>query len=99
MTAYRIVVTIPSEIYVDCDSLDKAKEFIDWVAQNYDEVEYPMSSKGDARDGLAEVKVISIEKARPSDRMTPYNATNMAMHQPVNTAEGSKEPAHKPKGT
>ena len=75
MSIYRITVMIPSEIFIEVDSLADAEKFISWVSSKYDSVAYPISSKADDRAGVAEVKCLSIEKARPDDKITPPQFT------------------------
>ena len=90
---YRLVVTIPSEIYINVDSLADAEEFISWVSSKYDSVAYPIASSVDnsERSGVAEVKCLSIERARADDKITPSNSPSAAftesMHQPINSPE------------
>jgi len=88
---YRLVVTIPSEIFIEVDSLADAEKFISWVSSKYDKVAYPISSKADDRAGVAEVKCLSIERARADDKITPRNSPSAAftesMHQPVSSPE------------
>jgi len=88
---YRLVVAIPSEIFIEVDSLADAEKFISWVSSKYDKVAYPISSKADDRAGVAEVKCLSIEIARPDDKITPRNSPSAAftesMHQPVSSPE------------
>jgi len=96
---YRIVVQIPSEIFVEVDTLQDAQRFIDWVATNYDKVAYPISSEKTDRAGVAEVKVISIEPASKLDNMTDKNTTQDAMQALrgiKNTAETDGEPPEGP---
>lgn len=96
---YRIVVQIPSEIFVEVDSLEDARTFIQWVAANYDQQAYPISSQSDDRSGIATVKVLSIEPASASDNMTGKNTTQDAMQALKdinNTAESDGEPPEGP---
>jgi len=91
---YRLVVTIPSEIYIEVDSLADAEKFISWVSSKYDSVAYPIASSVDnsERSGIAEVKCLSIERARADDKITPRNSPSAAaMHQPVNSAQTPTE--------
>jgi hypothetical protein len=94
---YRLVVTIPSEIYIEVDSLADAEKFISWVSSKYDSVSYPIASSVDnsERSGVAEVKCLSIERARADDSITPRNSPSASfaesMHQPINTPETSTE--------
>jgi len=94
---YRLVVTIPSEIYIEVDSLADAEKFISWVSSRYDSVAYPIASSVDnnERSGIAEVKCLSIEPARTDDKITPRNSPSEAfaesMHQPINSPETSTE--------
>jgi len=90
---YRLVVTIPSEIYIEVDSLADAEKFISWVSSKYDSVAYPIASSvnNSERSGVAEVKCLSIEPARADDKITSRNSPSEAfaesMHQPINTPE------------
>jgi len=91
---YRLVVTIPSEIYIEVDGLADAEKFISWVSSKYDSVAYPIASsfENSERSGVAEVKCLSIERARADDRITPSNSPSAAaMHQSVNTPETPTE--------
>jgi len=74
---YRLVVAIPSEIFVDVDSLDDAHTFIEWVSDKYDKVAYPIKDQSEDRTGIAQVKCLSIEKASENDKL---NMTNATMH-------------------
>jgi len=94
---YRLVVTIPSEIYIEVDSLADAEKFISWVSSKYDSVAYPIASSFDnsERSGVAEVKCLSIEPARADDKITSRNSPSEAfaesMHQSVSSPETPKE--------
>ena len=79
MTIYRLVVMIPSEIFIDVDSLADAQTFIDWISNQYDKVGYPMNTQPDDRSGIAQVKCLSIEPASESDKITMMNSTMDAM--------------------
>ena len=83
MTIYRITVMIPSEVYLDAGNAQQAADFMAFLQQHYDRVEYPISTKSDDRTGSAEVKVLAIEPARPDDDIHEHNATEAAMHQPM----------------
>jgi len=83
MTIYRITVTIPSEIYLEAGNVQQAADFMQFLQQRYDRVEYPISTNSDDRTGSAEVKVLAIEPARADDCIHEKNATEAAMHQPV----------------
>jgi len=83
MTVYRITVTIPSEIYLEAGNAKQAADFMQFLQQNYDRVDYPISTVTNDRIGTAEVKVLAIEPARADDRIHEKNATEAAMHQPV----------------
>lgn len=96
---YRIVVQIPSEIFVEVDTLQDAERFIQWVATNYDKVTYPISSEENERSGVAEVKAISIEPASEMDNMTDKNTTKGAMQALKgikNSSETDREPPDGP---
>jgi len=83
MTVYRITVTIPSEIYLEAGNVQQAADFMQFLQQRYDRVDYPISTVTDDRVGTAEVKVLAIEPARADDCIHEKNATEAAMHQPV----------------
>jgi len=72
---YRLVVAIPSEIFVEVDSLDDAHTFIEWVSDKYDKVAYPIKDQADDRTGIAQVKCLSIEKASEQDKLSMANST------------------------
>jgi len=97
MSIFRLAVMISSEIYIEVDSLADAEKFISWVSSKYDSVAYPIASSVDnsERSGVAEVKCLSIERARADDKITPRNSPSASftesMHQPINTPETSKE--------
>ena len=97
MAVYRLVVNIPSEIYINVDSLEDAERFIGWISEQYDKVCYPISSKSETRAGVASVKCLSIEPAKPGDNIKDCNATSQAMHQRVNAPESGGEPPEGPK--
>jgi len=75
---YRLAITIPSEIFIDVDSLKDAETFIGWISEQYDKIEYPISSTKSERTGIACVKCLSIEKASEEDKITMANATSAA---------------------
>jgi len=79
MTIYRLVVTIPSEIFIEVESLADAQTFIEWISGQYDKVDYPIKTKSDDRTGIAQVKCLSIEPASEDDKITMMNATMDAM--------------------
>jgi len=94
MSIYRITVMIPSEIFIEVDSLADAEKFISWVSSKYDSVAYPIASSVDnnERSGIAEVKCLSIERARADDKITPRNSPSAAaMHQSVSSPETPTE--------
>jgi len=72
---YRLVVAIPSEIFVEVDSLDDAHTFIEWISDSYDKVSYPIKDQTDDRTGIAQVKCLSIEKASENDKLSMANST------------------------
>lgn len=83
MTTYRITVSIPSEIYIEAGNAQQAADFMAFIRKHYDKVDYPISTVTNDRIGTAEVKVLSIEPAKPGDNIHDKNATEAAMHQPV----------------
>ena len=83
MTIYRVTVSIPSEIYIDAGNAQQAADFMKYIQQHYDKVDYPISTVTNDRVGTAEVKILSIEPARENDNIHEKNATEAAMHQPV----------------
>jgi len=87
MSIFRLAVMIPSEVYIDVDTLEDAESFIELISEKYDKVAYPISSKVEDRAGVAEVKCLSIEHARMDDRITARNSTKSPMHQPVSSAQ------------
>ena len=94
MSIFRLAVMIPSEIYIEVDSLADAEKFISWVSSRYDSVAYPIASSVDnnERSGIAEVKCLSIEPARADDKITPRNSPSAAaMHQSVGSPETPTE--------
>ena len=72
---YRLVVAIPSEIFVEVDSLNDAQTFIEWISDSYDKVAYPIKDQTDDRTGIAQVKCLSIEKASEQDKLSMANST------------------------
>ena len=72
---YRLVVAIPSEIFVEVDSLDDAHTFIEWISDSYDKVAYPIKDQTDDRTGVAQVKCLSIENASEQDKLSMANST------------------------
>lgn len=83
MTIYRVTVSIPSEIYIEAGNLQQVADFMKYIKQHYDKVNYPISTVTNDRIGTAEVKVLAIEPARADDNLHEKNATEAAMHQPV----------------
>jgi len=64
------------------------------VSSKYDSVAYPIASSVDnnERSGIAEVKCLSIERARADDKITPRNSPSAAaMHQSVSSPETPTE--------
>lgn len=99
MPVYRLVVTIPSEVFINVASLDDAEKFINWLSDQYDKVCYPISSTSETRAGVASVKCMSIEPASEGDHIHAMNSTQeaqSAMHQPVNLPEMDREPPDGP---
>jgi hypothetical protein len=98
MPIYRLTVLIPSEVFIKVDSLKDAETFIGWLSEQYDKVCYPISSTSDTRAGVAAVKCLSIEQAKPGDNIHKHNATDavVGMHQPVDSPESDGEPPQGP---
>ena len=99
MTIYRLVVQIPSEIFINVNSLDDADKFINWLSEQYDTVCYPISSTSETRSGVAAVKCLSIEQAKNGDHIHAMNSTQdaqSAMHQPVSAPQTDTEPPQRP---
>ena len=88
---YRLVVAIPSEIFVEVDSLDDAHTFIEWISDSYDKVSYPIKDQTDDRTGIAQVKCLSIEKASENDKLSMANSTmdaRNALRRPTEDDDG-----------
>ena len=58
---YRVVAMIPTEVYIDGDSIEDATASVDWLFQQYPAVDAPISSAGEAR-GSMEPKVLTVEQ-------------------------------------
>ena len=89
MTTYRVTVSIPSEIYIEAGNAQQAADFMKYIQQHYDKVDYPISTVTNDRIGTAEVKILSIEPAKVGDNIHDKNATEAAMHQPVGPDGGA----------
>jgi len=90
MTIYRMVVTIPSEVFLEADDIEKAYKMINYISENYDKVAYPVSVQQEKRTGVAQVKLISIEEARADDDIRPTNFIKIDPETPTEPPEGPK---------
>jgi len=73
MTIYRMVVTIPSEVFLEADNIEKAYKMINYISENYEKIAYPVSVQQEKRTGVAQVKLVSIEEARADDDIRSTN--------------------------
>lgn len=88
MTIFRMVLTIPSEVYLEADDINKAHKMIHYISENYDKVAYPVSVQQEKRTGVAQVKLISIEEARADDDIRPTNFIKIDPETPRQPPEG-----------
>lgn len=59
---YRIVAMLPTEVYLDAETIDDAASIAEWLLEQYPTVSMPMSTENDIY-GAATSKVITIEKS------------------------------------
>lgn len=57
---YRVVAMIPTEIYLDAETVDDAASMAEWLLEQYPMVDMPMSSENDTV-GVVPPKVLTIE--------------------------------------
>lgn len=63
---YRIVAMLPTEMYVEGESIETAIETVNWLSSEYPGVEYPMIdtiTEGDDGLGKAMPKILSVEES------------------------------------
>ena len=61
---YRIVAMLPTEMYVDGDSVEAATNTVSWLTSEYPGVEYPVSDSPTNTDTrTAMPKVLSVEES------------------------------------
>jgi hypothetical protein len=58
---YRVTVMLPTEMYIDADSMEEAKGSIDWLLENYPQIDAPMSSATDTTMKVAP-KIMTVEE-------------------------------------
>jgi len=88
MTIYRMIVMVPSELFIEAENLEQAAKAIKFVANKYDKISFPIYLDQPERTGIAEVKVLSIEKAMESDDIRPTNFIISPPETPTEPPEG-----------
>jgi len=59
---YRIVAMIPTEIYIDADDIEDAYGSINWLIEQYPEVDAPIASESNNRAPMMP-RVMTLEEA------------------------------------
>jgi len=90
MTIFRMVVMVPSELFIEAENLEQAAKAIKFVASKYDKLAFPIYLNQPERTGIAEVKVLSIEKAREGDDIRPTNFIIAPPETPTEPPQGPK---------
>ena len=58
---YRVTVMLPTEMYINAESMDEARNSIDWLLENYPQIDAPMSSATDTTMKVAP-KIMTVEE-------------------------------------
>ena len=58
---YRATLMLPTEMFIDADTLEEAKGSIDWLLENYPSVDAPVSSSSDSVMKVAP-RILSVEE-------------------------------------
>lgn len=66
---YRVTVLVPAVFYIKADNIEEARNVMQTVSEQYEQIAYPVASSVNERGGVAEPKIISIEVARHDDTM------------------------------
>ena len=58
---YRATLMLPTEMFIDANTLEEAKGSIDWLLENYPSVDAPVSSSSDSVMKVAP-RILSVEE-------------------------------------
>ena len=58
---YRATLMLPTEMFIDANTLEEAKGSIDWLLENYPSVDAPVSSASDSVMKVAP-RILSVEE-------------------------------------
>ena len=57
---YRVAVLIPTEMYIDADSLEAAKTSVEWLLDQYPPIDAPASTESNTRMDIFP-KIMTVE--------------------------------------
>jgi len=57
---YRVVAMLPTEVYLDAETVDDAASMAEWLLEQYPAVDMPMSTENNIY-GSASSKILTIE--------------------------------------
>lgn len=63
---YRVTAMLPTEIYINAETLDEAKSSIDWLFDQYPSVPCPVSPDSDSTMNSV-AKVMTVEEVTEND--------------------------------
>ena len=63
---YRATLMLPTEMFIDAETLEEAKGSIDWLLENYPHVDAPVSSANDSTMKIAP-RILSVEEQLKHD--------------------------------
>jgi len=63
---YRATLMLPTEMFIDADTLEEAKGSIDWLLENYPSVDAPVSSSSNSVMKVAP-RILSVEEQLDHD--------------------------------
>jgi len=63
---YRVVAMLPTEVYLDAETIDDAASMAEWLLDQYPTVDMPMSTEKNIY-GAAVSKIVTIEAADKND--------------------------------
>ena len=58
---YRVAVLIPTEMYIDADSLEAAKASVEWLLDQYPPIDAPASTESNTRMDISP-KILTVEE-------------------------------------
>lgn len=63
---YRVTAMLPTEIYIDAETIDDAKASVNWLFDQYPSVPYPVSPDSDSTMNSV-AKVMTVEEVTEND--------------------------------